>query len=477
MKSETIRDLRGALGRLEETGALAVVERKVDRNWEVTAVLDRLEREGRHPAVLFRSIEGFPGWSIAGNVFASRSAIAALLNVPKEHLTQELSVRLDRPIEPEIVMSGPVQEHILLGDAATLDAVPLPTHHERDAGPYVSLGITFCKDPDTGQRNVGIYRFMQRGCRELVPSLTSISNIADIFHRQEARNKPLEIAIVPGASPLLSLAASYKAPLGVDECALAGGLSGEPLHLVAAQTIDVEVPAEAEIVIEGRILPGERYPEAPFADMSRSYSREKQGPLVEVQAVTHRTDPILQLAFSGHPDATNMAAVCEEVAVWRAARQASSAITAVHVPASGYGFHCYLAMNKAPTIEGRERGEQWNAMLAALGAIAQLKLVATFDNDVDIFDDTAILGALARRFQAVDAISGRQRILIIPHAMGATYDPSSFHREYPNSKVLLDATLGSDLRPEQRASFEEARCRGSDEIELRQYLKDKGDEE
>lgn len=470
MSPATVSDLRSALDRLAAAGLLARVDRSVDRSWEVTAVLDRLEREHRLPAVRFSKISGFPGWSIAGNLFASRAAVAALLEVAEERLTEELSARLDRPIEPTVLADGPVHEHVLTGADATLDAVPLPTHHERDAGPYVSLGLTFCRDPDTGLRNVGIYRFMQRAPRELVPSLTSISNIADIFRRQEARSEPLEIAIVPGASPLLALAATYRAPLGVDECALAGGIAGEPLRLVPARTVGVEVPADAEVVIEARILPGQRYPEAPFADMSRSYSRTKRGPLVEVLAVTHRKDPILQLAFSGHPDATNMAAVCQEVAVWRAVRQTTAALRAVHVPASGYGFHCYLGLEKSPTLEGNERGEQWNAMLAALGAVAQLKLVASFDHDVDIFDDNAVLGALARRFQAVDAATGRHRTLVVPQATGATYDPSSLHREYPNAKLMIDATLPADLSPEQRSSFAEARCAGSEEIVLADYL-------
>jgi 2,5-furandicarboxylate decarboxylase 1 len=447
-----------------------VVEREVDRTWEITAVLDRLEREHRYPAVRFTSVKGFPGWSVVGNVFASRRAIAALLDAPVDRLTQEVAGRLERPVDPLVVGDGPVHERVLLGEEATLEALPIPTHHERDAGPYLSYGVAICKDPETGARNVGVYRFMQRGPRELVPSLTSISNIADIFARQEAKGRPLDIAIVPGVSPLLGLAASYKAALGTDEITLAGALAGEPLELVPARTIDVEVPAAAEVVIEARIQPGGRYPEAPFADMSRSYSRQKQGPLVEVLAITHRADPIFQLAFSGHPDATNMAAVCHEVAIWRAVSQSSSCVTGVHVPASGYGFHCYLGVHKVPTVEGRERGEHRNAMLAAVGAVPQIKLVVAVDDDVDLYDDTAVVGAIARRFQAVDPLSGEPRLLVLPNLKGASYDPSSFHREYPNAKLLLDCTLRSDLDDQQRASFEEARCQGSEQIDLDAYL-------
>ncbi len=466
----TIHDLRDGLRALSRVGALETVDRDVDQSWEVTAVLDRLEQERRYPAVLFRSIRGFSDWSIVGNVFATRAAISALLGTDPETLTDELSARLQKPVDPVIVEDGLVHEVVWTGDEASLDRIPLPTHHELDVAPYISLGVTICKDPDTGLRNVGIYRYMLRGPQELVPSLTSASNILEIFRRQESRGRPLEIAIVPGVNPLLSLAAAYKAPLGVDECALAGGLMGEAVQLVPAKTIDVEVPADAEVVIEARILPGERFPEAPFADMAGSYSRQKQGPLVEVSAITHRVDPILQLAFSGHPDTTNMVAVNHEVAIWEAIRKTSDSIRGVHVPASGYGLHCYIAVEKAPTVEGRERGEQRNAMLAAVGAVPQIKLVIAVDADVDIYDDAAIINVLARRFQAIDPLSGESRLMVLPNLKGAGYDASNFHLEYPSSKLLVDCTIRSDLTPEQLASFQDASCRGTDTIDLDAYL-------
>jgi UbiD family decarboxylase len=166
-----------------------------------------------------------------------------------------------------------------------------------------------------------------------------------------------------------------------------------------------------------------------------------------------------------------MAAVCHEVAILRATRQASRGISGVHVPASGFGFHCYVAMKKRPTVEGRERGEQINVMLAALGAVPQIKLIIVVDDDVDIYSDEAVLGALARRFQVVDAQTREERIIVIPSAKGASYDPSSFHREFPNSKLLIDATLRSDLTDEQRGSFAEARTVGAERIDLADYLR------
>jgi 2,5-furandicarboxylate decarboxylase 1 len=458
--------LRAALDRL---GTSCVRVRKpVDPAWEIAAVLDRMERSDRLQPVLFESIDSTPGWSVLGNLFADRRSIAAVLGIAPEELNAEVARRLEAPLPPEIVDDGPVQANVMT--TPDLDRLPVTKLHEHDAAAYISMGVAICRDPDTGVQNIGVYRFMKKSATELVPSLTSLSNAADIFARHEAVGKPMDIAIVPGASPALCLAASYKAPIGMDEAALAGGLAQEPVRLVPAKAVDLLVPADAEVVIEARVMPGERHAEAPFADMSRAYSRVKRGPLVKVEAITHRDDPVFQLAFSGHPEATNMAALSHEVAVWRAVRQSTSCLTAVHVPASGYGFHCYLAVRKAPNIEGHERGEHKNAMLAALGAVPQLKLVAVFDDDVDVFDDGAVLGALARRFQAVDSLTGEQRVQVLTGMRGATYDPSSHHREYPSAKVMLDATLPTELTPEQREGFSEAQCAGSSSLQLSDYL-------
>ena len=465
-----VESLRDAIAVLHASADAATVKRTVDPAWEVTSVLERLEREHRDPAILFDSIADHPDWSIVGNLFATRSRIARLAGIDPADLTKTLSERFASPIEPVDVTEGPVHDHVVEGASASLDDIPLVTHHEGDVAPYISMGIAVCRDPDSGRRNVGVYRFMKRDATHLVPSLTSISNIADIYRRQEQRGQPLEIAIMPGVHPLLALATSFKAPPDVDEYSLAGGLIGRPLELVRARTVDLEVPADAEVVIEARILPDERYDEAPFADMSRSYSRVKRGPLTEVTAITHRTSPILQISFSGHADSTYLAAVCQEVGVYRAASAVAGGLRAVHVPASGYGFHCYLAIEKTPTVEGRERGEQINAMLAAIAAVPQIKLVIAVDHDVDIFDDQAVLEALARRFQPIDALSREERYTVIRAAKGATYDPSSFHREYPNSKMLIDATVSSDLSDEQREGMREARTRGADEIVLADYL-------
>ncbi|MFQ5694178.1 MAG: UbiD family decarboxylase, partial [Nitrospinota bacterium] len=356
------RDLRDYLALLEERGALRRVKRPADPAWEMTAVLGRLEERGDPSAVLFEEVTGCPGWRVAGNLFSERRRLALALNVPDAEILPAFLARVNAPIPPRTVPSGPVRDHVLTGASADLSRLPRVHHHEGDAARYISAGVCVSRDPDTGTPDMGVYRFMMKDGRTLVPSLTQTSNVSDIFRRCEERGKSLEVAILPGVDPLVTLAASYSAPLGVDELSLAGGLRGEPLEVVPCETVDVLVPARAEMCIEAEIHPGERLPEAPFADQSLTYSRVKRGPRVTVRAVTHRERPIHQFIFSGHPDVLHLMSLISEATIFEAVRRVVPTVRAVHVPASGAGFHCYVSMKRGPTTEGFETGEAKTAL-------------------------------------------------------------------------------------------------------------------
>ncbi|MFQ5693475.1 MAG: UbiD family decarboxylase domain-containing protein, partial [Nitrospinota bacterium] len=295
-------------------------------------------------------------------------------------------------------------------------------------------------------------------------------NISDIFGRCEENGQSLEVAILPGVDPLVTLAASYGAPMGVDELSLAGGLRGEPLDLVPCETVDLLVPALAEMCIEAEIHPGERLPEAPFADQSLTYSRVKRGPRVTVRAITHRNNPIHQFIFSGHPDVLHLMAVIFEAAIYEAVRRVVPTVRAVHVPPSGAGFHCYVSMKRRPTTEGFETGEGKTALMAVLGVAPYIKLAVALDDDIDVFDESQVLWAIATRFQPLDAHTGEPRYFVVPGAKGASPDPSAFHKAYPSSKLALDCTVRVDLPEEARAMFWRAEVPGKGRIRLDDYF-------
>ena len=464
------RDLRDFLSILDEHGALRRTKRPVDPAWEMTAVLDRMEAGGDFSAVLFERVKDLPGWRVTGNLFAQRAHFALALNVPEEEILPTFQKRIAMPVPPRTVASGPVHETILTAGDATLDRLPLVHHHENDVARYISSGVCVSRDPDTGILGMGVYRFMVKDGKTLVPSLTQTSNISDIFRRCEEKGQSLEVAILPGVDPLITLAASYGAPMGVDELALAGGLRGEPVDLVPCRTVDLLVPASAEMCIEAEIHPGERHPEAPFADQSLTYSRVKQGPRVTVKAITHRENPIHQFIFSGHPDTLHLMSVIFEATIHESVRRAVPTVRDVYVPPSGAGFHCYVSMTRRPTTEGFETGEGKTALMAILGAAPYIKLAVVVDDDIDVFDEAQVLWALATRFQPIDAHTGEPRYFVVPGAKGASPDPSAFHKAYPSSKLALDATVRVDLPEETRAMFKRAEVPGRNEILLEDYF-------
>lgn len=463
-------DLREFLEILDEHGNLRRANCSVDPVWEMSAVLGQMEDQGDLSAVLFEEVKGLPGWRVVGNLFAQRHHVAMALNVPEEEILSAFQDRIKRPISPRPVSEAPVKDHVWLGEDATLDRLPLVHHHEKDVARYISAGLCIYKDPDTGVQDMGVYRFMVKDEKTLVPSLTQTSNISDIFQRCEEKGQSLEIAILPGIDPLLMLAASYWAPMGVDELSLAGGLRGEAVGVVPGETVDLMIPALAEMCIEAEIHPGERHPEAPFADQSLTYSRVKSGPRVTVRAITHRENPIHQFIFSGHPDVLHLMSVIFEAMIHDAVRRVVPTVKAVHVPASGAGFHCYVSMTRKPTTEGFETGEGKTVLLAVLGTAPYIKFAVVVDDDIDVFDEQQVLWAIATRFQPIDAHTGEPRYFVVPGAKGASPDPSAFHKAYPSSKIALDATVRVDLPKDVREMFWRATVPGKEQISLEDYF-------
>jgi 2,5-furandicarboxylate decarboxylase 1 len=159
-----------------------------------------------------------------------------------------------------------------------------------------------------------------------------------------------------------------------------------------------------------------------------------------------------------------------EAAIYEAVQRVVPTVRAVHVPASGAGFHCYVSMKRKPTTEGFETGEGKTALMAILGAAPYIKLAVVVDDDIDIFDESQVLWAIGTRFQPIDAQTGEPRYFVVPGAKGASPDPSAFHKAYPSSKLALDCTVRVDLPEEVREMFLKAEVIGKDRIDLGDYF-------
>jgi UbiD family decarboxylase len=278
-------------------------------------------------------------------------------------------------------------------------------------------------------RNASFHRLQLRGPRRLGTSLHSRRHLWDYQRRAEERGEALPVAIVIGAHPLFHFGGGlWKGPIDADEYEVAGGFLGEPLEIVPGVTVPVEVPAAAEIVLEGKIPPGLREPEGPFAEFTGYASERSTQHVVEVTAMLHRRDALYQDVVGGiSAEHTTLLAVPQEARLLKVLRAQFPGVRAVAYPQSGAcRLHAYVSMKTSAEGQGK------NAALAALGEDLALKLVVVVDDDIDVLREEEVLWAVATRMQADEDLT------VIPRAMGAILDPSS--RNGTTAKVIIDAT-------------------------------------
>jgi UbiD family decarboxylase len=445
METPTGESLREYLDLLASNELLITVEKDVDRSSQVPSILFKLSGKGY--AVLFKRVKG-SSFPLVGNLVTSRRMLGLALGCDPTRVPQVWYQRCKHLVPPVLVDRGPVQEVIRTGTEARLTDLPVVTHAEKDAGPYITAGVVVAKDPDTGIRNLSINRMLlldehAAAIRSMPPQQLGV-----LHAKAEARFEPLPVAVVIGMHPVELMAAATSLPPGQDELEVAGALRGKPVRLVKCRTVELEVPASAEIVIEGEILPGERVPEAPFGDFMQFYMPEVQSPVLRVTAITHRNDAMYHTIHAGTNDDMHILAPSREAKVLGAVRQAGIEVVAVSLLPTILG--CAISI-----IKGHE-GEGINAALAALGTYRWLKSCIVVDQDVNVYDYGELLWAIATRCRPETGI------LVIPQAAGFPRDPRGIHQ----SKVVIDATVPVGTWEE----FERRRPPGMDTVRLQDFL-------
>ena len=440
------KDLRSFIAELENKypEEVARVARPISPRYEITALLTQLEKAKRFPLLFCEKVEGSDA-PVVINAQASRKLMAMALECKPEELAAKFTERQGKPIAP-VELKGndaPVQEVVKLGDDIDLTQVPLLTHYDVNAAPYVTAGIVVAPDPDTGVRNTSYNRLMMADKRELRIFMAIGRHLWTLHNRMERRNEPLPIAIVVGVHPLFSLGAQAFTPSTDDEYAVIGGMMGEPLRVVKAKTVPVLVPADAELIIEGKILPNVRREEGPFGEFTGHAVSKDERPVIEVTAITHRNNYIFQDVHAGYTEHKLMGAVPREAALIRAVRQTVPTVKDVCMPVSGNcRFHAYIAIAK------RGPGQAKNAICAAFASDMLLKHVVIVDDDIDVFDEEQVLWAVSNRFQA------DKDLVVIANAQGSELDPSAGPGGV-NAKMGLDATKPlSGFAPELRVPGE-----------------------
>ena len=248
-------DLRGFLTHLESQKQLLRVKDEVDVKYEIAAGM-RKTSDIEGPALLFENVKGYPGWRVLGGLFATRKLVALGLGVPQEQMLERYMTLEDKHIAPEIVSNAPCKEIKWTGDQVDLSKLPIVTHAGKDCGAYVTIGVQVGKSPDSGIRNLSIHRMLVLGKDRLSLWAPADHHLGRMILMAEEKKKGLEVATAVGVDPAIVVGSQARVPFGIDEFHIAGALRGAPVKLTKCETIDVEVPAFAEVVIEGVTIPG-----------------------------------------------------------------------------------------------------------------------------------------------------------------------------------------------------------------------------
>ncbi len=424
------QELRAFLAALERDCPEQVlrIREPVDPVYEATAVVMEAERLPSCPVVHFEQV-GTSAFPVVVNVLATRGRLARGLGVDEAELATAFGERITRLIEPRLCPDAPFEANVLLGDAVDVGILPALTHFEQDGGPYITGGHVVARDPYTGVETIGYHRIMVKGPRRLGISLHSRRRLFEYFRRAEEQQRPLEVAVVLGVPPAVSLGSIAFPPPDVGKFAIIGGLLGEPLELARCRTVDLAVPRWAEIVIEGHILPGVREKEGPFGEFTGYASTRGTENVLVPTAIQYRDAAIYQSHNAGLSlEHCMFLAFPREVMLTQLLRRTIPNLKAVRVPIrSGCGsFHVYVSIRK--TAEGQAK----QAIMTVLGADHYFKHVIVVDDDIDIFNDEEVLWAVATRVQA------DKDLVIASGGMGTLLDPSS--PDGTSAKLGIDAT-------------------------------------
>lgn len=424
---------RQFLSLLEEKGELLRVHTAVDPKYEICAWC-RHVADDEGPALLFERIKGHESSALA-NLFGTRQRIAMALGVEPADMVAVVSERLRKRIAPIRIEAreAPCKQVVTKGGDVDLGRLPIPFWNVGDGGRYLSAGINMGAHPTWG-KNAGIYRNMYKSRNEI------FAQIAPDHHQRlfyEDLGKGCPMAIVLGVDPLLYLAAGSDFGLGDYEVDVAGALRGEPLRVVQAETIDLEVPADAEIVIETRYT-GEMAEEGPFNEFTGYQSEVRKAPIWEITAITTRRDPIMHLAFAGKPPNENITfwRELEDAVALDALKKRFPLVTGVTRPADlARDFWGIVQINQKFKRPGQVR----NLLLAMTYLMPRLKFLVAVDDDIDIYDTLDVFWAISTR---VDP--GRDAFMV-PNTGAGPIDPSSYEFAI-TSKLFIDATKKAHFR-------------------------------
>jgi 4-hydroxy-3-polyprenylbenzoate decarboxylase len=478
--SGKINDLRSALDYLRTIdGQLVETDVEADPMAEISGIYRYVGARGTvkrptqlGPAMIFNKVKGHPDAKVAIGVLSSRERVGHLLGCEPEKLGFLLKDSVSNIIPPTVVQGGqaPCQEVVHMASDPDFDIrkiLPAPTNTEEDAGPYITMGLCYGTDPETGDSDITIHRLCLQSKDEISMYFVPGRHLDSFRQKYEKAGKPMPLSISIGVDPAIEIAACFEpptTPLGFNELGIAGGIRGEAVQLVQCKTINEKAIARAEYVVEGELLPDVRVREDQNTNTGKAMpefpgytgAMKPAIPVIKVKAVTHRKNPIMQSCIGPSEEHVNMAGIPTEASILGMVEKALPGnVKNVYAHCSGGGKYMAVIqfIKRIPPDEGRQR----QAALLAFSAFSELKHVILVDEDVDLFDSDDVMWALNTRFQ------GDVDIITIPGVRCHPLDPSNIPAFSPSirdtgiaCKTIFDCTVPFALKDQfQRSKFKE----------------------
>ena len=390
---------------------------------EIPYIAQRVERD---KAILFENIEGYKDFRMIFGIYGDRRRLALTLGLSSgKDVYKLLWSAIRNPIRPNKIAK--TFDVVMVGNEVDLSKLPIPTFYERDKGPYVTAGIVIAHDPETGVRNASYHRMTPIGKNKLVVRVVP-RDLWKFLRKAHEFGKDLEAAVIIGVDPATAIAGATSIPIDHDELEVANAMLNGELKVTDGKTINVEYPAEVEIVLEGKFLLNESADEGPFTDITGTYDIVRKQPVFEVSAILMKRKPIFHAILPAGSEHRTLMGLPREAKIYHFV----SEVTIVHdVYLADWGcgwLECVLA------IEKRVDDEPVNAGLAAITAHPSLKKIIIVDPDINIRDCNDVYWAVITRAHPV------RDYIIIPRAKGSTLE----HTGEPKAKIIIDATIKGD---------------------------------
>ncbi len=418
--------LRSFIQEVEKKREVLHIGEKVSPQFEISSIIKAFDQDG--PILFFDNVENHKT-RVMANVCGTRKRLCRALDVEEENLHNHLTAAWRSPTKPKIIEDCPVKEVV---EKPQLSKIPVLTHFEKDAGPYITSAIVSARSLDKKVENVSIHRLQVLDDESLAIRLVP-RQLYKLWSTAKKAKQDLEVAISIGLHPAISVASTSMVPFGVSEYKIANTLLKGNFKLMKCENVDAYAPAEAEYVLEGLMSTERDVLEGPLVDITGTYDAQRRQPVIQLVGMMKRKDAVFQALLPSGSEHKLLMGLPREVKIGKAVANTVPKVKAVNLSYGGCGW-----LHAVVSIEKQKDGDAKNALMAIFGAHPSLKHAVVVDTDINIYNPAEVEWAIATRFQA------SEDLIIIPNARGSTLDPSADQESGETTKMGIDATRPLD---------------------------------